>query len=62
MKTIFVCAKCGSEEIQAKAWIYLNTEEVCSCCDIMNEQDDYWCEDCEEHCDIITKEEYELNN
>jgi len=56
-KEILVCSECGSaESIQIKVWNYVNSNECAGECS--GEREDNWCEDCEEHVDFVTKEEY----
>jgi hypothetical protein len=53
-----VCKGCGSaDSIQIRVWQYTNSGEFASDCS--DDSGDRWCEDCEEHVDFITKEEYE---
>lgn len=55
---ILVCKECGSaDSIQIKVWQYVNSGEFAGDC--IGEEDDRWCEDCEEHVYFIAKEEYE---
>ena len=42
---VFVCERCGSEEVECVAWIKANTNIVSSC---ERPVDDAWCPDCEE--------------
>ena len=51
-----VCEKCGSaDSIQIKVWQYVNSGEFAADC--LDERQDRWCEDCEDHVDFIIKEE-----
>lgn len=53
---ILVCVKCGSPEVEVKAWVNANTDEFISDID-----DDYcgrWCDQCDDNADLFTKEEY----
>lgn len=49
---MLICPNCGSNEVQAQAWINANTGEL------IDEQEgaDYWCDSCQEHtgrlCDV----------
>lgn len=42
--TKFVCKFCGSENIQIKAWVGANDNEVHEWC----EDDKCWCENCQD--------------
>lgn len=48
-----ICANCGSDKVQTKMWVEINTNEVK---DVTSdgESEDNWCPDCETHCDINT--------
>ena len=54
----FVCEECGGTDIQIKAWVDANTLEYQEGCDL-GDEDDNWCEDCEEHTNIMHKDEYD---
>lgn len=54
---ILVCQNCGNEDITVKAWVNPNTDQVMELCDF--DSDDRYCENCDQHIDIITKEDYE---
>ena len=48
------CAECGGDNVQVKAWIDPNTNEIV---EIMSDEIvDCWCEDCEDHVTIIREE------
>lgn len=53
---IFVCAECGSPDVEIKAWINANTDEYLSDAD----DDCYgrWCDQCEDNTGLCNKEEY----
>ena len=62
LRDIFVCSKCGADDIQEKAWISVNNtavvdglvyHEVYDTCDDM-----YWCSQCNDACKPITFKEY----
>lgn len=53
---IFVCECCGSQDIQIRAWVDGNTNEYIS--EITDDDDDFWCDSCEEHHGFLTLEEY----
>lgn len=57
-KPLFVCSKCGSQHVQVKQWVYLNKPEIPDLSWLSGDPDDCWCENCEDHHDIITEEEY----
>ena len=42
----WICSKCKGTNIEVKAWIDANTEQVL---DDTGIEDDTWCRDCEEH-------------
>lgn len=50
MEEKYVCAECGSDDIQIRQWVNPNTLEMYEWCDDENYQD-CWCE----HCQKITK-------
>ena len=59
---IFVCKKCGADDIQQKAWISVNNtsvvdglvhHEVYDMCDDM-----YWCSQCNDACFPVTCDKY----
>ena len=70
MKIYYTCSECGSDKIQAKAWVSLNdiTDIDFSLSESTSENEnseDYWCKSCEEHCIpkiIIIKEKEDDNN
>lgn len=49
-----VCTNCGSENVQTKYWINPNTKEIFD--PISSEDDDCWCENCQEHHKLELKE------
>ena len=51
-KTIYVCEKCGSDNIQCKAWVDLNTREFD---DWVEGEDMYYCRKCSELYDSMPK-------
>lgn len=57
-KIIMVCEECGSDKVETKAWVSINTDEIGDSCSD-GEDDDNWCNSCETHSGIITKQEYE---
>ena len=62
--TTVKCKKCGSANVEVRAWVNPNTEEVSSLSDIhtiISEQDDYWCKECEESVELIIEDSKESN-
>ena len=59
---IFVCKKCGADDIQSKAWISVNNTAVIEGLvfhEVYDECDsDYWCSVCNDVCNPITFDEY----
>ncbi|HPC10137.1 MAG TPA: hypothetical protein PLN85_03600 [archaeon] len=51
--TILVCSECGSEDIEVKTWVNPNTNEIGDV--VSNEEEDCWCNDCQEHCTLKLK-------
>ena len=54
IKTMWICPRCGSDNVQVKEWRNINTGEL----DSFNpfEDEDCWCDDCETHKALITKD------
>ena len=44
----WICSNCGSDDVEIQAWININTNEVTSI-GITNDEDDCWCNKCEDH-------------
>lgn len=44
----WVCSNCGSDDVEIQAWINANTNEVTSI-GVGNDEDDCWCNNCEDH-------------
>lgn len=44
---ILVCSNCGSEKLEMKCWVNINTNDVLECATF--DETDYWCPDCETH-------------
>lgn len=55
-----VCDNCGSDQVQTKQWIWINTKKYAG--DVEASKDDNWCEACQTHPAIVTHKEYEENN
>jgi hypothetical protein len=53
MDDMWVCDYCGSEEVQTRAWIIINTEQVMDTLD-----DIYWCDGCRDSVNAITYFEF----
>lgn len=53
---MLVCEQCGGKNIQILAWVDANTYEYRSggC----GEEDDRWCEDCQEHVTFVDEDEF----
>lgn len=47
----WVCSDCGSDQVQTKKWVDLNTDEPVSDCSD-GDTSDNWCEGCESHTDV----------
>ena len=54
---ILVCPECGGTNVQSKACVDTNTSEFIE--SIENEED--WCNDCEEKTTVITLKEFKEN-
>jgi len=48
-KKLWICDCCGSDNVQERRWVNINTEKVFGSCD----DEDYYCDDCDSTCDII---------
>ena len=57
-KQLFVCRKCGSSDIQVKAWVDLNNPTIESLSYLSDDFEDFWCNNCEDHWGAVTEEEY----
>ncbi len=57
-KTIWVCSKCGSNEVQTAMWVNMNTLEPDGNYGADEAIDTNWCLSCEGHYEICTQEEY----
>ena len=44
--TKFVCSICGSDDIEVKAWVKANNDEVVEWC--VDEFPECWCNNCQE--------------
>jgi len=52
---MLVCENCGSDKVQSKFWINPNTKNIIDSAVFSTE--DNWCEECEEHVNLIKKEQ-----
>ena len=60
MKTQYCCSNCGSTNVEVRCWINPNElEEVDFSTLETGFEEDYWCNDCEEHYFIEEKEVFE---
>jgi hypothetical protein len=50
---MWICPRCGSNNVQFKQWVHANTGELM---DSDIEDEDCWCDDCETHNALITKD------
>lgn len=53
-KSVWVCPECGSDNVQAKMWVNVNTNNVCG--EAMEDDDEYYCEDCKNHIGKVSEE------
>jgi hypothetical protein len=53
-KTVLVCSNCGGQNVQTKTWRNPNSGELGE--PISYEEEDCWCENCDEHHPLIPKE------
>ena len=53
-----VCSECGSTNVETKAWVDANTDEVLDSCSD-GDIEDNWCRDCEKHVELISYKEYQ---
>ena len=49
------CRNCGSLSVQQRAWVDVNTREIDNFID--GGRDDYWCETCEKHNQLVRESE-----
>jgi rubredoxin len=49
IKTLWLCPHCGSDNVEMKVWVNVNTNELGVDC----EEDEGYCNDCEEHGELI---------
>lgn len=53
---VIVCANCGSQDIQIKAWVKCNGSQYVS--EAYVDSSDTWCPHCEDHTDTMEENEY----
>ena len=54
----FVCAECGSDKVQVKEWVEINTGKNMGATSNGNEPQDNWCPTCGTHGLIINKSSF----
>lgn len=56
----FVCENCGSDKVQAKAWVSLNKapRTIDFSPSENGDYEDHWCDKCQSHTTVITEDEY----
>jgi len=55
-KPVYVCAVCGSENVQHAMWVAVNTGDVNDDFGSWCAGDNSWCDDCEEHTGLVARE------
>lgn len=55
-KTLY-CAECGSTNVDIKMWVNPNTGMISGTCSDLDEEDDNWCNNCENHVQLLTLKE-----
>ncbi len=50
------CSRCGGTNVQIAMWVRTNTEEVLDDFGSFDETDTKWCEDCEAHVLLFSKD------
>jgi hypothetical protein len=53
-KTVFLCSNCGSDNVEMKAWVNPNTDDVGDT--VSTEEEDCYCNDCEGHHKLLSHE------
>ena len=53
-ETEYVCDSCGSNQVESKDWVEVNTGAVTFTYESTSDEDN-WCKECKEHCKIIEK-------
>lgn len=49
-----VCEKCGSDNVEERIWVNVNTKEISGTC----EDDEGYCNDCQLHVKIIPEDQF----
>lgn len=63
MKTVYICTDCGSDKVQAKAWVSLNDlTDIDFSASESGDSSDYWCKNCEEHSKCEKRTFFEEND
>ena len=52
-KTLY-CPICGSTNVETKMWVNPNTHIISDSCSDLSEEDDNWCNGCENHTELMT--------
>ncbi|MFR9542443.1 MAG: hypothetical protein SNJ29_14100 [Rikenellaceae bacterium] len=58
------CKNCGSTDVEVHTWVNPNTEECSALSDLDNvisDDDDCWCKECEDNMEMIIEESKESN-
>lgn len=55
-RLMYVCKECGGKNVQHVAWVSTNTHEVRDDYGTWCHGDNSWCEDCEEHTQLVELE------
>lgn len=53
----WICSECGTDNVSSKAWANPNTDEIEDY--VSGEEEDNWCEDCNDHRRLVTLEDDE---
>jgi len=61
---MFVCAECGSENVEQQVWMNINTWKPSDRCLLRVGTDGNFCRDCNKHVtfDLITEEKPKIND
>ncbi len=54
IKFLYTCSECESELVSCKAWVDLNSDAIVDTAAF--DLEDYWCEECQDHRVINSKE------
>jgi hypothetical protein len=58
---ILVCKNCGSRDVETRAWVKVNENDRCNECAGLEDSENNWCCDCEEHILLMPLTEWEEN-